>query len=93
MILTDMKLTINKLEERLADRYEVIFIGDKKCFSLTDGQIISLDSISSYNAVVVEYAEDINAAKLNQFEDGDCFSLDQYNTDALFNCIVDEIES
>lgn len=89
----DMNLSINLLEQKLAERYEPICMGKRKCFRLTDGRIIALDRISAFNAIVVEYAENMNAAKLNQFEDGDCFSLEQYHTATLLKVIFDEIES
>ncbi len=88
-----MMQTVRALEKSLAERYAVVFIGEKKCFRLSDGTVISLDCIFSRNAVVVEYAGDEDAAARHQFEDGDWFFVEQLGIDALWKAILDEIEA
>lgn len=92
MISKEMKLTVDELEKFLADKYEPVQITDKNCFRLADGRIISISAISAYKAVVVEYADSYEDAKLFRFEDGDMFPLDGAELNDLFQAICREIE-
>ncbi len=92
MISKEMKLTVDELEKLLAEKYEPVQLADKNCFRLADGRIIAISAISAYNAVVVEYADDYEEAKLCRFEDGDMFPLDGAELSDLFRAICREIE-
>lgn len=92
MILKEMKLTVEELEKLLAEKYEPVQIADKNCFKLSDGRFIAISAIATYNAVVVEYADSYEDAKLFRFEDGDLFPLDGADLSDLFQAICQEIE-
>lgn len=92
MISKEMKLTVDALEKLLAEKYEPVQIADKNCFKLAGGKYIAISAITAYNAVVVEYADSYEDAKLFRFEDGDMFPLDGAELSDLFQAICREIE-
>lgn len=92
MTSKEMKLTVEALQMRMAELYAEIDIAGKSCFKLEDGRVVSVGYIGAYDAVVVEYADDISEAKLNRFEDGDLFYLNKMSIDELFDAIRKEIE-
>ena len=92
MISKEMKLTVEELEKLLAEKYALVQIADKNCFKLADGRFIAISVIVAYNAVVVEYADSYEDAKLFRFEDGDLFPLYGADLSDLFNAICQEID-
>ena len=92
MISKEMKLTVEQLEKLVAERYEQVQIAGKNCFKLADGRLIAISALTAYNAVVVEYADSYEDAKLFRFEDGDMFPLDGAELNDLFKAICWEIE-
>lgn len=82
------------LEQRLANRYENIMINGKVCFLLSNGVVCRLDSMGdTYDALVIEYADDLKLAKKNVFgEDGDLFYMDKFDEDKMYQAMVKEIE-
>ena len=82
----------DSLKMRFADLYIKITVGDRTCFKLEDGRIISLGCLASYGAFVIEYADDSEEAALNRFEDGDLFYLDDMDLDEMFAAMRREIE-
>lgn len=92
MTSKEMKLMADTLRVRFAELYSEITIGDRACFKLEDGRIISLGCLPSYGALVVEYADNVDEAALNRFEDGDLFYLDDVGIDELFAAMRREIE-
>ena len=92
MISKEMKLTVDELEKLMAEKFESVQVAEKKCFRLEDGRIIAISVIAAYNAVVVEYADNYDEAKLCRFEDGDMFLLDGADLIDLFQAICKEIE-
>lgn len=95
MTQKEMRLKrIDRLNERLSERYESATINGTKCFLMKDGGICRLDSIGrEYNALVIEYADSFELAKKNIFgEDGGLFYLDEMDEDEMFKAMIREIE-
>lgn len=82
---------IASLEKRLESIYEMRQINDRLCFVRPDGSLITLDYIFSFGAVVVGYADNEAEARLNRFEDGDPFSIEELDEDAMFQAILHEV--
>lgn len=91
MTSMEMKSMTDTLESRFAALYEKIRIGEKKCFRLEDGRIISLGTVTSYGALVIEYADDYDEAAMNRFEDGDLFYLEDMSEDEMLRSMLQEI--
>lgn len=81
------------LNSRLAQRLESIVIDDNICFFASNGAVCRLDSIGNdYNALVIEYADNIEMAKKGIFgEDGDLFYMDEMSEDEMFEAMLEEI--
>lgn len=82
---------INSLEKRLGKIYKTRQINEWLCFLRSDGSVITLDYILSFGAVVVGYADNEAEAKLNRFEDGDLFSIEELDEETMFQRILHEI--
>lgn len=83
---------LKNLENRLKKRYEFIIINGDGCFITESGEIIQLTGLKAFNAIVIEYAESMEDAKKNMFEDGELFYLDDMNEDEMFKAMIKEIE-
>lgn len=90
MTSKEMQSTIELLEQRFAEKYAPIAVGERNCFKLPDGSLFAVATVSAYKAYVLEYADSLDAAKRNQFEDGDLFYLDA-SLDDMFNEMCEEI--
>lgn len=83
---------INDISERLKKKYKSVEINGTIVFLLEDGTVFRLDSIGKFNAIVIEYADDIESAKKGIFgEDGDLFYMDELNEEQMFGKIIEEI--
>ena len=80
------------LEERFAERYERCTAGSRQCFLRPDGVLFALDYLGPYGALVIEYAENVEEAKLNRFEDGDLFYLEDMDEGTMLRAMLREIE-
>ena len=92
MISMEMKSRIDAAESFLSNRFSEIFVGTRKCFHLDDGRVVAVDHMGAYNALVLEYAQDLSAARLNQFEDGDLFYMDELDEKAMLDNMLSEIQ-
>lgn len=92
MISMEMKSRIDAAESFLATQFSKIAIGSRKCFRLDDGRIIAVDYLGPYNALVLEYAQDLSAAEQNQFEDGDLFYIDELDEKTMLAKMTLEIK-
>lgn len=88
MILKEMK---KKIEQLLAEKYEQITVNGERCFRKPDGTVFILSEIASENSLVVEYADDIDQARQNAYEDGDWYCITEYEDDKLISEILREI--
>lgn len=82
---------ISSLEKRLESIYKTCQINDRLCFLRPDGSLITLGYILSFGAVIVEYADNESEARLNRFEDGDQFSIEDLDEETMFQKIVFEV--
>lgn len=83
---------IAALETRFSDSYEKCMVGSRRCFLLPDGTLFALDCLGPYGALVIEYAENIEDAKMNRFEDGDLFYLENLDEETMYQAMLSEIE-
>ncbi|MGN0409296.1 MAG: hypothetical protein ACI4E3_02690 [Candidatus Fimousia sp.] len=51
-----------------------------------------MTGLKSFGAIVIEYAETIEEAEKNMFEDGDLFYLDELDENQMFEQMIREIE-
>lgn len=87
------KQTIERIERRLAEKYEGIRINGENCFLKEDGTVFHLCGLTEpFNAVVIEYASTIEEAEKNMSEDGDLFYMDEMTEDEIYQAMINEIE-
>jgi len=82
---------IASLEKRLESIYEMRQINERLCFVRPDGSLFALDSVLVFSSIVIGYADDESAARINCFEDGDLFSMEELDEDAMFQAILHEV--
>lgn len=91
MISKAMKLTADILSKRFSEIYTKITVNGRECYKLDDGRVISIGRMNSYGAFVVEYADSIEEAKLNRFEDGDLFDANDMSAEEILSAMQREI--
>ena len=85
--------TMKEMNRILSGKYEKKKIDKITCYELPDGQIITITGIITFNAIVVEYAENLGEADKCWFEDGDLFYLSDYDSVVqLTEAVMSEIE-
>ena len=90
--MTPIMQRMEAFNKRLIERYARVVIGDRVCF-VKGTHFFRLDSINAFNAILVEHAHGIDAAKSNVFEDGDLFYLDELSEDEMYAAILAEVEA
>lgn len=86
------KIRTAALEKLFAEKFDNFAVGSRSCFGLPDGRVIALDTLDAYDALVIEYADNYEEARINRFEDGDLFYLDEMNEETMFQAMLREIE-
>lgn len=82
------------IASQLKKKYESLTVNDRECFRLPNKEVIHVDSMGGeYDAIVIEYAENIQAARKNLFEDGDLFYMDEMSEKEMLQAIMEEIEN
>lgn len=81
------------LENKLQSKYQSIEIQGNHCFITNKDEIIHLTGLKNFRAIVIEYAETLEEAKRNLFEDGDLFYIDELTEDEMLNKMIKEIEN
>ena len=83
------------LERRLSEKYESNTMNGALCFAIKDGMYCRIDMLGGqYDALVLEYAENLEQAKKNIFgEDGDLFYMDTLDEEEMFKAMLSEIEA
>ncbi len=85
------------VEDKLSERYpEISFDDDGKrvrCFLLPDGLVAHVSGLcgGKFNDLVIEYAENIEAMKAYNSEDGDLFPIDDEKIFPTFEDMMGEI--
>ena len=68
-------------------------IRDRICFLNRSGTLFHLNSLGNdFNCLVIEYADSMQEAMQNRFEDGNLYYMDEMNEDEMFDAMVSEIE-
>lgn len=78
--------------ERISERYMPVSVCEKACFTTSSGVLFMIEKFPGRDALVVCYADDLQAAEKNRFEDGDLFYLDDTNKEEMLTAILREIE-
>lgn len=83
------------LNEKISQKYESMMIDGERCFLISGGMVCRIDSLGGeYDALVVEYADNLELAKKNVFgEDGDLFYMDEMDVEEMFQAMLEEIEA
>lgn len=82
----------NRIDERLARIYEKESVAGRECFKHVSGMRFRLFEFPGENALCIEYAENYEEAQKNRFEDGDCFSIEEFTEEKIFEAMIKEIE-
>lgn len=84
---------IDNINKRMKKKYKNVEIDGKTVFFSEAGNIFRLDSIGAFNAIVIEYADDIESAKKGIFgEDGGLFFMEEMDEKEMFEKMTEEIE-
>lgn len=86
-----MKL-LEKVENKFSNDYETIYVNGQKCFRSLNGTVFYFIVLNAFKSLVIEYANNIQEAKNNIFEDGDQFDISQ-DFDALILDIRRELSA
>lgn len=78
-------------EKMLDQDFEQIEINGEKCFRMPSGGIFIITPLYSFDAIVIEYADDMFGAKNNAYEDGDLFGIEDYEETEMFQRMLQEI--
>ena len=81
-----------RIEAKLEELYPVTNINGRNCYQLKGGYCIRIDCIKKFNSVVVEFAENIDCAQQNMFDDGELYDVDEYTLDEIIDKVIAEIE-
>lgn len=87
------------LNEKIAERYESIEIegSDRKTFLKPSGTVFRLDWFLMNKedgfVIVVEFAENTDEAKINRFEDGKVFYVNEMTEEEMLQAVIEEIEA
>lgn len=85
---------LNIIAERLREKFDTVILNNEECFVLPSGVIIQVNALGGeYNALVIGFAENIDEAKRNQFDDGSLYYMNELDTDEMFNKMMKEIEN
>ena len=81
------------IERRLWGKLVPLKVNGQSCFYTATGGVVVVDSLPSYNALVLGHAYNLAEAEQNRFEDGDLFYLDEMDEDAMLAAMILEIEN
>lgn len=68
---------LEQVEARFSKEYETLQINGQKCFIGNNGTVFYFVALEQFRCLLVEYADNINAAKSGAFDDGDLVDADQ----------------
>ena len=83
------------ISEKLMEIFDNVILEDEQWFILPDNQAIHIvELLSGYNSLVIEYAENSSERSRNLADDGDQFSILDYDTpEKMFEAMMQEIEN
>ncbi len=83
----------SELEDLLSKNYRHVSLQDEKYFLTENNAVFHVDIFDSA-ALVIEYAESVEAAEKYQLEDGDRFYLSDYtDAGAMLDALLKEIRA
>lgn len=82
----------DKIEKRIAEKQNPVFIENRACFKTASEGYLRLDTIFG-DSIVIEFAENMKEAENNRFEDGDIFPVNEFNEEELVNIVKEAIET
>lgn len=83
----------NSIEQRMEPLFNRVEVNGKLRFKEDSGRVFSLFTFPNDGAIGIEYAENMNEALLNRFEDGDLFYLADMDEDTMFQAMLNEINN
>ena len=92
MISKEMKSRIEAVESALSEIFEICTVNSRKCFATASGGVIAVAGIPKFNSLVIEYADSMEDAKKNRFEDGDMFPIDETALQPMIQSVIEEIQ-
>lgn len=94
--MTEKEMRLKRIDDingMLEKKYKSIKINGTTAFLSEKGPVFRVDSIGDFNAIVVEYSDNIELAKKGIFgEDGDLFYMDEMDEEQMFDAMIEEIE-
>ena len=81
---------LDQVEARFLNKYKSIDINGNRCLVGPNGTIFYFVALVDFNTIIVEYADSINNANNELFEDGDQFNINQ-DFESLIAELSDEI--
>lgn len=86
---------INNLDIALSKIYKSIKLQNRICYLIGNDAVCRIDDVGDkHNALVIEYADNIEAAKKGIFgEDGDLFFMDELNENEMLDAMVKEMNN
>lgn len=88
-----MSKLLGLLEDRLSNEFERIEVNGLNCFRLQSGEVVNLIVFNDRKAIAAQYAENIDAAKCNLFEDGELWYTDEMTEDEIFDSLLMEMRN
>lgn len=83
---------LENLENKLKTRYKPVKVNGENCFLKKNGEVFHLFGMKNFNALGVEYAENMEEAKRNLYEDGDLLYINEMNEEEMLEAMIKEIE-
>ena len=85
---------LDRLEDRFLLIYDKIIINDKMCFLLPSGSVVHLVCFpeDGWRCILAEFADSIEEAEKNLFEDGDLLFINDFTEEELYQSLLKEIE-
>ena len=81
-----------KLETRLSNEFEELDINGLKCFLLPSGEVVNLVFFNNCKAVAGQYAQSIEDARKNLFEDGRRFFIEEMTEEEILCDLLQEMK-
>ena len=80
----DRKEIKTSIEEKLRWEYPCFVLDGRPTFRTSSGGYIRLDTLGGAdNGIIIEWAENLEEAKNNRFEDDDLFPVDAFSDDEI----------
>ncbi len=93
MVKTELLERLEFIKTRLSEKYENVKINDEDCYLLENGAVFHVVALGDdFNALVIEYSQNVEEYGKNNSEDGDLFFMNMGNEEML-QAMSKEIET